>query len=175
MKLILFLSILFSFSALAWEAKVEMSPVLEMSLQLSCEKEDSLCAGLCGNSLSCVIESGSCKNCIGANSIVSHFYREVGRLYQNTQRSLSESATISLLSSGSKFIYLEAQGAFNIYSGLADLRIERHFESLCQGQFFSRPIVLAKLDRRSRVERVSHVICHGDFGGEVFEMSHAGD
>ena len=175
MRSLFFLILLLPLTSFAWEAKVELTDGLEMQLKLSCEPEESLCRDLCVNDLRCVIEAGSCKNCIGANSFISHFYREVGRLFQSSQRVLSDADAAALLSSGSKFVFLEAQSPYNIYAGVGDLRSERYFESICQGQFFSRPIVLAKLDRRSRVERASHVICHGDFGAEIFEMSHAGD
>ena len=175
MRSLLILLLLLPFSSFAWEAQVELTDGLYMKLKISCEAEESLCRDVCENDLSCVLEAGSCKNCIGANSFISHFYREVGRLFQSTGRVLNEGDAATLLTSGSRFVFLEAQGPFNIYTGIGDLRTERHFESLCQGQFFSRPIVLAKLDRRSRVERASHVICHGDFGAEIFEMSHAGD
>ena len=174
MKTLLFILLLLPVSGFAWESKVELTEGLEMKLKVSCESKETFCTSLCDQALSCVIEAGSCKNCIGANSFISHFYREVGRLFQSTQRLLSEEDAATLFT-GSKFVFLEAQGPYNIYTGVGDLRTERHFESLCQGQFFSRPIVLARLDRRSRVERASHVICHGDFGAEIFEMSHAGD
>jgi hypothetical protein len=88
---------------------------------------------------------------------------------------LTEEESASLFSSGNKYLFLQAYGPYNIYSASDDLAIEHHFESLCKGQFFSRPIILAKLDERSRIQRVTHVICHGDFGGEFFEMGHAGD
>ncbi len=175
MKALFLLLVALPFASFAWESKVELSEGLEMRLKISCESEETFCTSLCQQSLSCLIEAGSCKNCIGANSFISHFYREVGRLFQSTDRVLSEEDAVTLFSSGSKFVYLEAQGPFNIYSGVGNIRTERHFESLCRGQFFSRPIVLAKLDRRSRVERAGHVICHGDFGAEIFELSHAGD
>jgi hypothetical protein len=175
MRSLLILLLLFPFSSFGWEAQVELTDGLEMKLKISCETEESLCKDLCENETSCLIEAGSCNNCIGANSFISHFYREVGRLFQSTGRLLNDVDAAALLTSRSQFIFLEAQGPFNIYTGIGDLRTERHFESLCQGQFFSRPIVLAKLDLRSRVERASHVICHGDFGAEIFEMSHAGD
>lgn len=172
-----FVSLLFlaSFQAFAWEASVKMSDSLEMTLNLTCEEGETLCEDTCGVTQNCAIEAGSCKNCIGANTFISHFYREVGRLFQSTKRMLSPEDSAALLARQKKLIFLEASGPYNIYSGVGDLRTERHFESLCQGQFFSRPIVIATLDARSRVQRASHVICHGDFGAEIFEMSHAGD
>ena len=175
MKTLMLIMLLLPLSSFAWESKVELTEGLEMKLKVSCEAGEDFCVDLCQEELSCVVEAGSCKNCIGANSFISHFYREVGRLFQSTQRALNDAEGAALFTSGQKFVFLEAQGPYNIYPGVGDLRTERHFESLCPGQLFSRPIVLAKLDRRSRVERASHVICHGDFGAEIFEMSHAGD
>ena len=175
MRLLLSLLLILSSQAFAWEASVKISDTIDMTLMVSCEEGETLCQDTCGDEMSCSLEAGSCRNCIGASTFISHFYREVGRLFQSTQRVLGPEDSAQLLSSSSKFIFLEAQGPYNIYSGVGDLRTERHFESLCQGQFFSRPIVLARLDSRNRVQRASHVICHGDFGAEIFEMSHAGD
>jgi hypothetical protein len=175
MKFSIILLLLLPFSVFAWESSVEINNKLEMHLSISCESEENFCQELCHNPKKCNLEAGSCKNCIGASSFISHFYREVGRMFQNTQRKLSSQEAHALLSQENQFIFLDPHGPYNIYSGIGDLRVERHFESLCLDTFFSRPVVLAKLDRRSRVERVSHVICHGDSGAEIFEMSHAGD
>lgn len=174
MRYLAFVFLFLSLGAHAWESTVKLSPGLEMSLDVSCEPEETFCRNLCGSSLRCEVPAGVCKNCIGASTFVSHFYREVGRLFQSTGRVLYEEDGVKLLSSSQRFVFLQAQSPFNIYSGAGDLSVERHFESLCQDQFFSRPVVLARLDRRSRIEAVTHVICHGDFGGEIFEMSHAG-
>jgi hypothetical protein len=165
--------ILLTLKSFAWDSSVSINSSLDMKLKIICESDEDLCRNLCSGN-TCEIESGYCKNCIGANSFISNFYREVGRLYQNTDRVITQEAASALLLSN-KFIFLQAQSPFNIYSGVNDLRIERYFESLCHGDFSSRPIVLAKLDRNHKVQKVTHVICHGDFGGEVFEMSHAGD
>lgn len=174
MRHLAFVFLFLSLGAHAWESAVKFSPGLEMSLDVSCEPEETFCRNLCGNSLRCEVPAGICKNCIGASTFVSHFYREIGRLFQSTGRSIPEAAAAELLSVPGRFVFLQAQSPFNIYTGVGDLSVERHFESLCQDQFFSRPVVLARLDRRSRIEAVTHVICHGDFGGEVYEMSHAG-
>ncbi len=173
MKIVFLFLIAFLPKTYAWDAYVELAPDLSNVLTVNCGRNELLCWKLCTNMNICKLESADCRNCIGANTYLSHFYREVGRLFTNSGKTLPSDEILNLLKK-KRLIYLTPHGAYNIYSALGDLRIEKAFNSLCPTDFDSMPVVLATLTDDGRIDAASHVICHGDKGADVYSLKHAG-
>lgn len=173
MKIVILLLLTLIPNVYAWDAYVELAPDFSNILTVNCDKKDMLCRQLCMNINICKLDSSDCRNCIGANTYLSHFYREVGRLFSNSGKILALDAMVNLLTT-KRLIYLTPHGAYNIYSALGDLKTEKAFNSLCPTGFDSMPVVLATLTDDGRIEAASHVICHGLKGGDIYNLKHAG-
>ena len=143
-------------------------------LILKCENE-SLCIDFCGKEDACKISEGPCWNCIGTSVYLTHIFKNMGRIFFNSEVEIEEEEFFSFLKSG-RFVSFSSRSIYNHISKFDEEEIQNKFNSLCNFSSRKGPIVFFDVQGNSRkLGHARYIICHYAEETMVYKMSSEGN
>jgi len=113
----------------AQKIEVKWTDLLRKEVHLNCNAGELFCENICKASSYCIIQEGTCHNCIGTGIQILHIFSEIGRsIHRIDQASFEDVGEFLKLGA---FVTFSAQDAYNLIDTHQSVSVLKKFESLC--------------------------------------------
>lgn len=153
---------------------VSWTSEFKKELVMTCEESSSLCQNVCGDSQSCIINEGACRDCIGTNLVMTNFITGVGRTIVNSGVVSSEDTLAYVLANG-MFATFQANDVYNVIDGVNSIKAIKRFEKLCPEESSNQIVLLEVHPLTRKILRPAFVYCEMYEENLIFDLTDSPD